>query len=170
MSTPTANTLIDAVNERDEEVGTVRRGEAIQQGRNFRTAHVFILNQQGELLLQRLAGGRERHPGRWGSSVAAYLFAGESYREGAARRMREELGLTIDLSSLGKIEMRDTDSLKFVSLFLGRSNEATIGEPGHISELRYWPCEEITTALGQRPEEFTPTFAQLFNAFKDLLH
>lgn len=165
MPAPTANTLIDAVNERDEEVGTVRRGEALQEGRNFRTAHVFILNHEGKLLLQRLAKGRDRHPGRWGSSVAAYLFAGESYEEGALRRMKEELGVAGDLIPLGKLEMRDVNSLKFVSLFLSHSEAAEVREPDHISELRYWTVEEIQARLDRSPEDFTPTFARLFNAF-----
>lgn len=165
MSAPTANSLIDAVNERDEEVGTVRRGDALREGQNFRTAHIFIINHSRELLLQRLAGSRGRHPGRWGSSVAAYLFAGESYRHGAARRLEEELGINVGLTSLGKIEMRDAESLKFVCLFVARSEMAEIREPDHISELLYCRPAEVDARLRQNPDEFTPTFARLFSAF-----
>jgi len=169
MSAPTPNTLIDAVNERDEEVGTVRRREALSQGRNFRTAHVFVVDGNERLLLQRLAPQRDRHPGRWGSSVAAYLFAGESYRDGAARRMREELGISAPLEDFGKIEMRDTESLKFVSLFIARSDFAEIREPDHISQLEYRPVGEIEAQLEEEPENFTPTFQALFSLFSEKL-
>jgi len=169
MSAPTPSTLIDAVNERDEEVGTVLRGEALRQGQNFRTAHVFILNRNGCLLLQRLASQRERHPDRWGSSVAAYLFAGETYRDAAVRRMREELGVTAKLESVGKIEMQDLESLKFVSLFLAHADEAAIRDPAHIAQLKYWPIEEVEAGLETRCEIFTPTFVQLFRTFRDEL-
>jgi isopentenyl-diphosphate delta-isomerase len=169
MSAPTSSTLIDVVNERDEEVGTVRRAEVLKQGQNFRTAHVFVLNSDRHLLLQRLAARRNRHPGRWGSSVAAYLFAGESYRDGAARRMREELGIDASLRRIGKIEMRDTNSLKFVSLFLVHSDAAEIREPDHISQLQYWPLEEVKARLDESPESFTPTFIELFEAFSSAL-
>jgi isopentenyl-diphosphate delta-isomerase len=165
MPAPTPNTPIDAVNDRDEAVGTVPRGEALQLGQNFRTAHIFILNGSGELLLQRLAAQRDRHPGRWGSSVAAYLFAGESYEEGAARRMWEELGVSVPLQPLGKIEMQDLNSLKFVSLFFARSDVADIRERAHIAELRFWPLGEITASLLRNPSSFTPTFLRLFGAF-----
>ena len=165
MPAPTSQTLIDAVNQRDEEVGTVPRGEALSQGRNFRTAHVFILNRNHELLLQRLANKRERHPGRWGSSVAAYLFAGESYREGARRRMREELGVVADPEPVGKLEMQDVNSLKFVSLFRVYSEDVEIRERDHISELKYWSRSEIEEALANCPSGFTPTFARLFSRF-----
>jgi isopentenyl-diphosphate Delta-isomerase len=169
MSAPTANTLIDAVNERDEEVGTVRRGDVLREKRNFRTAHVFVINRRGELLLQRLAGKRRRHPGRWGSSVAAYLFAGETYRHGAERRMQEELGIGPELGYLGKTEMRDAGSLKFVELFLAHSDTAAIREPDHIAELRYWPPDRISSTLRRTPEDFTPTFAHLFREFASRL-
>jgi hypothetical protein len=80
--------------------------------------------------------------------------------------MREELGITTAaLKDLGKLEMQDEHSLKFVSLFLARSDAATIREPSQISELRYWPIEKIRSRLSEAPGDFTPTFASLFNAF-----
>ena len=60
---------------------------------------------------------RERHPERWGSSVAAYLYAGESYQEAAQRRLWEELGLEGPLRRIGKTRMADERSLKFVELY-----------------------------------------------------
>lgn len=165
MPAPTQDTLIDAVNERDEEIGRIPRGDVLREGRNFRTAHIFVVNDRGELLLQRLAAGRDRHPGRWGSSVAAYLFAGESYRAGAERRLEEELDLRTELRQLGKIEMRDEHSLKFVSAFLTRSNVAENHDPGHLSELAYLRVSEVERSLRRKPENFTPTFAALFTAF-----
>ncbi len=165
MPAPSQNTLIDAVNELDERIGSVRRGEALRKGRNFRTAHVFVLNARQELLLQRLAGGRERHPGRWGSSVAAYLFAGESYQAGAMRRTREELGLDQPLEPVGKIEMLDERSLKFVNLFVTHSDTASNREPTHISQLEFRLIGEIEQELASEPDNFTPTFAALFEVF-----
>ena len=126
MQAPGRTSLIDAVDERDEPIGQIPRGEALAAGVGFRTAHVFVLNGQGELLLQKLASGRERHPGRWGSSVAAYLNSGEGYADAATRRLREELGLALELRFIGKLEMRDGDSLKFVTLFMAFDGEASI--------------------------------------------
>ncbi|HET8956039.1 MAG TPA: NUDIX domain-containing protein [Solirubrobacterales bacterium] len=169
MAAPTASTLIDAVNKRDERVETVPRGEVLMRGQNFRTAHVFILSSNRSLLLQQLAPQRERHPGRWGSSVAAYLFAGESYLRAASRRMQEELGLVAPIERVGKMEMRDARSLKFVSLFLCRSDGGEIREPDHISQLAYWPIEQIEMGINREPNIFTPTFVNLFKTFGDQL-
>jgi isopentenyl-diphosphate delta-isomerase len=146
-------------------VATIERGEALERGANFRTTHIFIVNGRGDLLLQQLAVRRERHACRWGSSVAAYLHAGETYEEAAHRRLQEELGLRLALRPIGKIHMRDVNSLKFVSLFLGLDGEPAIRDHEHIADLAYWPIAEINQAIDTEPNRFTPTFRQLYEAF-----
>jgi isopentenyl-diphosphate delta-isomerase len=169
MPAPTRTSLIDVVSDDDRAVTTIKRGEVLERGVNFRTAHIFIVNGQGDLLLQQLAESRERHPLRWGSSVAAYLHAGETYKEAAIRRLREELGLSLALRFVGKIHMRDVNSLKFVSLFVGYDGEVAILEPEHIAELAYWPIDKVNQAIDVEPERFTPTFRRLYEAFGDRL-
>lgn len=165
MTTPTSTTLIDRVDDNDEPIASVARGEALEVGANFRTAHVFVIDDRGALLLQRLAPTRDRHPGRWGSSVATYLFAGETYEAAARRRMADELCLDVPLQRLGKIAMDDEASRKFVTLFRGRSNAARVCEPAHISELRFWTITSVQSAMREDPELFTPTFRELFRFF-----
>ncbi len=79
--------------------------------------------------------------------------------------MREELGIEDDPDPLGKIEIRDSGSLKFVALFLARSDHPEIRDPEHISELRFLPIREIRERIETNPAEFTPTFLKLFEAF-----
>ena len=81
MPAPTKMSLIDRVDETDRAIGNVARGDVLRVGANFEQC--TSSSSTGErLLLQHLAPTRERHPERWGSSVAAYLHAGESYEGG----------------------------------------------------------------------------------------
>jgi isopentenyl-diphosphate Delta-isomerase len=169
MPAPTTASLIDAVNERDEAIGTVTRGDALRIGASFRTAHIFLLNDAGDILLQRLAPGRERHPGRWGSSVAAYLNSGETYGQAAKRRLFEELGLALPLRRMGKLRMRDDHSLKFVSLYLAIDGVPAVREPDHIAAAVYWSRAQVQEALLAEPSQFTPTFRELYRTFADRL-
>lgn len=167
MPAPTKTSPIDAVDAHDHPVGTVPRGDALEVGANFRTVHVFVFHD-GRLLLQRLAPTRERHPQRWGSSVAAYLHAGESYEQAAHRRLWEELGLRGSVRRVGKTRMEDERSLKFVELYTLDDGPAWIREPDHIAELRYWALDDVDRIVAQAPECFTPTFLHIYRYLQRL--
>jgi isopentenyl-diphosphate Delta-isomerase len=137
-------------------------------GANFRTVHVFVFHD-GRLLLQKLAPTRERHPCRWGSSVAAYLFAGEDYEEAARRRLSEELGLDGHLVAIGKTRMEDVQSLKFVELYTLQDGPVSIREPDHIAELRYWDGTELEGAIDEESDMFTPTFLHVYRFYRQRL-
>lgn len=165
MSAPQRDSAIDRVDELDRPIGTVKRGQVLQLGANFRTSHVFVFTQDGgSLLLQRLAPTRERHPNRWGSSVAAYLHAGESYDEAAERRLTEELGFSAPLRFVGRTRMRDDQSWKFVALYRAIDGRAHIQEPDHIAELKPWPLADLARTVQRSPDLFTPTFLHLYSS------
>ncbi|MEV4419705.1 NUDIX domain-containing protein [Patulibacter sp. NPDC049589] len=167
MPAPTASEPIDVVDENDHVVGTSRRGSVLERGLNFRTAHVFLRAPENGLVLQRLAPDRDRHGGRWGSSVAAYLHSGETYRQAADRRLREELGTTAILTDLGSVAVQDEKSTKFVTLFAGGPvDDQILVDRDHIAELRPWSAAEIDSALRADPETFTPTFRTLYARFR----
>ena len=169
MPAPASSAFIDVVDERDERIGSVPRCEALSRGVNFRTSHVFLFNSQAELLLQRLAPTRARHAGRWGSSAAAYLHAGESYEDAARRRLREELGVSSQLEFIGKITMNDERSRKFVALFASRSDDAAIEEPTHFDRIAYWPLARLDGEVEAHPDRFTPTFRELYRSLRGRL-
>lgn len=167
MAAPAPTSLIDVVDERDRPVSTIERGRVLEEGKAFRVAHVWVFHQDS-LLLQQLARHRRRHPLQWGSSVAAYLHAGETYSEAAERRLREELGLELTLRPYAVTRMRDEASLKFVALYLAtapRPDLPEIREPRHIENLRYWSRAEVEHALAARPETLTETFRHLYSVY-----
>lgn len=166
-----ASTLIDVLDESGRPVGTTSRQEALDSGLPVRTVHVFLVDHEGRLLLQRLGERRDRHPGLWGSSVAAFPRPGESEAEAARRRSSEELGLSTPLERLGTIRTMDGRSPKFVTLF-----EATVAPPqprilerGHIAGIEYRALHELDDELVQAPERFTETFRALYTWWRERL-
>jgi isopentenyldiphosphate isomerase len=168
MAAPSASTLIDRVDDYDRPIGVVERGAVFEQHANFRVVHIFVFDTAGRLLLQKLGHKRERNPLRWGSSVAGYLYAGESYHAAARRRLREELGLEAELDPVGRTMMIDRGSRKFIMLFRTTvsANEPRIAEKDHIEDIRFWELTEIEEALARDPEIFTETFRHVFSFFK----
>jgi isopentenyl-diphosphate delta-isomerase len=157
---------IDVVDESDQPIGTIARDAVLGSGQGFRTAHVFLLNQADELLLQQLSASRQRHAGRWGSSVAAYLAAGESYSAAASRRLGAELGLHgVALREAGKLLMPEDGARKFVTLFVAKHSGPVRPATADIAAVRWAVRATVARELEQHPDEFTPTFALLFRHF-----
>lgn len=162
MPAPSPTSLIDVVDESNEPIDAVPRGEVFERRANFRTVHVLLLNGSGELLLQQLGPLRHRYPMRWGSSVAGYLRAGESYEEAAARRLSEELKLTTPVSPLGVLSMTDDGLIKFVGVFTTVADDPQIGEPDHIASLSFRPPARVREEINAHPELFTETLREVF--------
>lgn len=162
-----ASMTIDVVDHLDQPMGTMPRAAALGSGRGFRTAHVFLLDDEGRLLLQQLAPGLARHPGRWGSSVAAYVRSGESYVAAARRRLGEELGVRdAELRELVKLAIPEEGAHKFTTLFVANRTGAVTPDGSGIAAVRWVEPGTLERELAQDPARFTPTFAQLFEVYR----
>lgn len=157
---------IDEVDSRNRVIGRISRQDVLASGRNFRTVHVFVFNAKGDLLLQKLSRGRERHPSKWGSSVAAYPFAGETGEEAAQRRVKQELGLSLDVGlPVLHLEMQDGSSIKFVELYQVFADGPFQIDRGHISSVDFLSVAEVEQEVARSPQSFTPTFRLLFSRY-----
>jgi isopentenyldiphosphate isomerase len=72
--------------------------EAHQKGLIHRSVHVWILNPQKELLIQKREKTRRAYPSHWDISAAGHISAGQTSVEAAQRETKEELGLDIPVS------------------------------------------------------------------------
>lgn len=153
---------VSAVDTRDRVLRSVSRAEVLPQKLNFRVVHVLLFNHCGEIMLQRLPASHDRHPGLWGSSVAGYVAAGETYREAAARKLREELDLEPkQLRYVGKAVMADGDSKKFIGVFAMELATAFMPSPAHFAALQFVPLADVGKALKTDESSYTETFAHV---------
>lgn len=165
MPAPAAHTLIDRVDDQDRPAGLVRRGQVFKQRANFRVVHVLLFDPSGDLLMQQVSRKRDRHPLRWGSSVAGYLHAGEAYDEAAARRTFEELNIRPELQTVGRTTMEDDGSTKFIGVYTAEVDRdaPSIREPEHIADIAFLPIDRLHSQLSQEPDRFTPTFRHVLH-------
>jgi isopentenyldiphosphate isomerase len=167
MNATSVDMEIDAVDDEDRSIGVIKRSEVFVRRANFRVAHVFVFNRNQELLIQQLAFTRERHPGQWGSSVAAYLFAGENYAEAAIRRVSEELRMRdCPLHAVGKTVMIDQGCKKFITLFTASSDGPFQYDRSHIAQVQFLPVSEIVLMHRSAVRIFTPTFLAVLEFYQ----
>lgn len=85
--------------------------EAHSKGLWHRAAHIWFVNNKGEILLQKRADNIESHPGKFDISAAGHLSAGDTKISGALREVEEELGIKLeekDLINIGEIHNEST--------------------------------------------------------------
>ena len=153
--------VLDRVDANDLVIGQVSRNDALSVGANFRVAHLFLFNRRSEILLQQLALSRPRHPGCWGSSVAAYVTSGEGYRQAIERRTSEELA--VSLEKVCKTSMPEEGGTKFITLFTAQSDGPFNVDSSHISKLQSLPLADVLRIRHAEPWTFTPTLVQLLD-------
>lgn len=85
---------IDIYDSSNHPTGEVKEKTRAHEDGNFhRTAHIWIINDKHELLLQKRSSTKKSHPNCWDISGAGHIRAGETVIDGAMRELKEELGV-----------------------------------------------------------------------------
>lgn len=93
--------LVDVLDENGEPTGEVKARKAVHRsGELHRTVHVWIMNSQKEVLLQKRAQRKNTHPGLWDMACAGHIVHGDTSLETAVKEIREELGVDIPPSDI----------------------------------------------------------------------
>lgn len=152
--------LIDIVNEKDEIVGKTTKKEAHTKGLFHRTTAILILNNEGQIALQKRAknydgGGLLDH------SAAGHLLSGEHYKSAALRELNEELGIYAELIKIRNklVELHDSiDSKKIrhiYRLFIGRHNGPFEFQESEVESVNFYDGDAIKEMIKNNPEKFT---------------
>ena len=96
---------------------TMERGEHLKPGQYHLVVHIWIIDGQGRLLIQKRAAHLKLMPDIW-AATGGSAVAGEDSHTAAARELREELGIETageDLRFAGRIRRQ------FLYRYLGAS-------------------------------------------------
>ncbi len=121
---------------------SVCRDEAHREGIRHRTAHVWVIRNNGrgyDVLLQKRSMDKESFPGLYDTSSAGHIPAGCGPLESALRELKEELGIS---AAPGQLRYAGSFRIRYEKEFHGRlfrDNEVTwvyvYKEPVDISAL-----------------------------------
>ncbi|HOU35887.1 MAG TPA: glycogen/starch synthase, partial [Candidatus Omnitrophota bacterium] len=65
--------------------------------------YVFVINKDGQILLQRRAASKKMYPGLLEASASGHVLAGETPEQAAVSRMQQELGMKVQADHLIRI-------------------------------------------------------------------
>ncbi len=113
--------------------------------------HVCVFDRRGRLLIQQRTRSKFIFPNLWDVSVGGGVDAGETSRRGAEREVREELGVSLDLSGLRPSVTVNFDGGfdDFYILTKDLSIEGLTLQEEEVQAVRWASLEEILDMLGR---------------------
>lgn len=153
----------------DRETGRMEKLAAHREGgRRHRAFSILLFDEGGRWLLQRRAAGKYHFPGLWTNACCSHPRPGESVAEAAVRRLKEELGVQVELEERFAFEYRAESPAEglaeweydhvLVGMLPGEA--VVVPNPDEVAEVRFWTEEEIADAIAANPPSggFTPWF------------
>lgn len=110
----------DILDEIGNKTGKIKlRNEVHRDGDWHKAVHIWIINQNNEILLQRRCATKDSNPNMLDISCAGHLTAGDDSITGAIRELKEELNLDINPTELIFIKTLKNES-KYSETFINR--------------------------------------------------
>lgn len=157
--------LFDIVDGDDRVTGQAPRDQVHGKGLKHRAVHIFLTNKHDEIFLQKRSHLKDVHPGKWDSSSAGHLNAGEDYATCAHREIEEELGISPELEEIARIGACPETGWEFVSLYRASSDKRLRYPCSEIETGTFFPLEVVGKWVGNSPEDFATGFLECWKAF-----
>lgn len=172
--------LIDIFDKNNKPLNkTVMKSLAHADGLWHQGAHVWVVNQLGQVLLQMRSKEKELHPSAWDTSAAGHVGAGEDPRTAARRELEEELGIEAKPEDLQFYKIRKQEGgykhLKnnefhniYFYTFDGKIEDLKL-QKEEIDAVKFFSLEELAKEYKAHREQFANSpdeIADVLNGLK----
>lgn len=170
----------DILDENGNKTGKTKlRSEVHRDGDWHKAVHIWIINNNGDVLLQRRCATKDSNPNMLDISSAGHLSAGDDSLTGALRELKEELNLDINPEDLHFIKTLKRTSKytatfinnEFDDLYILRTNKKIDDmkfQKEEISEIMYVPYKKFKKMVKNKQSDLLrheDEFEILFNLF-----
>lgn len=166
------------VNKHDQEIGTMDKMEAHQQGMLHRAFSVLIFNSNAKLLIHRRAFGKYHSEGLWTNACCSHPLPGESIVEAANRRLVEEMGMNTSLAPLFSFIYRAELDNNLVEheldhVLIGFTDDEPLVNMEEVCDYKWVSIHELEDHIAVEPQAYTEWFKKIIleyrSAFDDIL-
>ena len=162
------------VNRLDEQIGTMPKMEAHEKAKLHRAFSVFVVNAEGEIMLQQRAATKYHSPLLWTNTCCSHQGEGETNIEAGKRRLLEEMGFVTELKEVfsfiykASLENGLTEH-EFDHVMIGSFNEDPTINIDEVSEWKWMKPSDIKKDILKNPNEYTVWFKIIFEKFYDYI-
>jgi isopentenyldiphosphate isomerase len=156
---------IDIYNEDGIKTGEqILKSIAHQNGIIHKTVHVWILNENNEILMQKRSSNRDYFPNVWDPTHGGHIQSGESSLAAVIREINEELGISINNNDVEfmfcwhqKLEYNSIINDSFMDVYLVKKsfdlNYIKIQEE-ELSEVKLVTIKELEEIINKKENLF----------------
>ena len=174
---------IDILDENGNKTGRIKpRSDVHRDGDWHKTVHIWIINDRGEILIQKRSPFKDRNPNLWDMSASGHLPAGDDSLVGALREVGEELGINLTPDDIKFLRTQKYPNVggsagfidnELADIYIVRRNidlnEIKL-QDGEVSEVRFASVPEIKELILQtNPPFFKKHFRVYFEDFLKLM-
>ncbi len=125
--------------------------------------HLHVINDKGEIFLQRRPDWKQIQPGKWDTAVGGHIGYGEDIQTALKRETVEELGIEITTPQyITAYNFKSSVETERVSIYFICYN-GDINPSEETDGGRFWAIDEIIKNIGNGV--FTPNFEDEFSKF-----
>ncbi len=158
------------VNEKDEQLGLMPKLEAHEKAVLHRAFSVFVLNKNGELMLQQRAAHKYHSPMLWTNTCCSHQRDGESNLEAGKRRLFEEMGFVCELKEVFSFIYKapfdnGLTEHELDHVMVGAYDEAPNINKEEVNAFKWMTLEAVKNDIDRQPKIYTEWFKIIFEKF-----
>ena len=175
--------LLDIVDENNNLTGKIVDREIVhKEGLLHREVGVIIINEKGELLLEKRSKTKKQSPEKW-AICAGHIEAGDIPEKAILREIKEEIGIDLKIEDLTFLDVFKRDKKfdngqhnnTFIYIYVYRTTnkvEDYIVQEEELSEVKYFAKDKIENALEEKNEDYAfydePYIKDVLNKIKEI--
>lgn len=173
--------LLDVLDEEGNSTGNVEtKAEIYKMGLWHRSVHIWIINDNKELLVQKRNPNKKTFPNLWAISSAGHVLAGETSIKSGLRELKEELDVDATekelkyLFTIKRVQSHHDSYIRvFDDVYLLHRNidvDKTKLQVEELTDIKYIYYEYLETMLKEKDDNYVPyteEHEKLFAFLKD---
>lgn len=159
--------MLDVLDANGNKTGIAKsKNELYKTGEWFRSVHIWIINDKGEILLQKRSPKKSTFPNMWAVSVSGHVESGEESMDTVIREIKEELHLDVKEEQCKYLFTIKRENIfencinrVFDDIYLLRLNldvKNTKLQKSELCEIKYFEYESLKESLQSKDPAFVP--------------